>query len=377
MTPEDPAPERAIVAIEEPAGTLAALLTAWQDALGQAAPAADAAAGQGIFAAYQARCHASSIRRQRQDLALFARFSLQATAAGGVDVPGTPERFADLLFIDPRAWTPVTWGHVAAFVQWLAQQGYAVASINHALSTVRTYVTLAGQVEAIAADVAQRVRAVQSFSASQGRNLDAQRPRQRVGAKKAAPTLLTPAQIARLKQEHPATPQGRRDAALMALLLDHGLRCSEIALLRVEHFALSPGPSLPGTFTFERPKVGKIQTHRLTADSHATLVAYLAERHRLDPTDQGPLLCATWKNGELIAAGMTTRAINLRVRDLGRRGGITNLGPHDCRHAWATTAIRAGTDIKSLQDAGGWASPHMPLRYAAAAEIANEKVRLE
>jgi site-specific recombinase XerC len=375
MTPSDRVPDRSITSHEEPAGAIATLLAAWQTALGQAAPAADVAAGQNVFAAYQGRCRASSVTRQRQDLALFARFSLQVATAGGYDLPDAPERFADLLFADPRAWTPVTWGHVAAFVQWLVQQGYAVASINHALSTVRMYVTLAGQVETIPVDVVQRVRAVRSYSASQGRNLDAQRARPRLGTKKAEATLLTPAQIARLKRDHSASPQGRRDAALMALLLDHGLRCSEIALLRAEHFAVPPEGTL-GTFTFERPKVGKTQTHRLTLDSQAALTAYLAERHRLDPEDQGPLLCATWKNGELIAAGMTTRAINLRVGELGRRCGIANLGPHDCRHAWATTAIQSGTDIKSLQDAGGWASPHMPLRYAAAAEIANEKVRL-
>jgi hypothetical protein len=40
-------------------------------------------------------------------------------------------------------------------------------------------------------------------------------------------------------------------------------------------------------------------------------------------------------------------------------------------------ATRAGTPIKALQDAGGWNSPNMPLRYAESAEIANEGVRLE
>ncbi|MBK9709763.1 MAG: tyrosine-type recombinase/integrase [Kouleothrix sp.] len=51
-------------------------------------------------------------------------------------------------------------------------------------------------------------------------------------------------------------------------------------------------------------------------------------------------------------------------------------GWHDARHCWASQAIRSGTDIKSLQDAGGWTSPAMPLRYAESAAIANEGVRL-
>ena len=34
------------------------------------------------------------------------------------------------------------------------------------------------------------------------------------------------------------------------------------------------------------------------------------------------------------------------------------------------------TDIKSLQDAGGWSSPAMPLRYAETNKIANQGVKL-
>ncbi|MBC8492724.1 MAG: site-specific integrase, partial [Chloroflexi bacterium] len=49
---------------------------------------------------------------------------------------------------------------------------------------------------------------------------------------------------------------------------------------------------------------------------------------------------------------------------------------HDCRHYWATQAARSGTPIDRLQDAGGWSSPAMPLRYVEAAKIANEGVRL-
>jgi hypothetical protein len=39
-------------------------------------------------------------------------------------------------------------------------------------------------------------------------------------------------------------------------------------------------------------------------------------------------------------------------------------------------AIRNGTDVKSLQDAGGWSSPAMPVRYAESAAIANQGVKL-
>jgi integrase len=70
------------------------------------------------------------------------------------------------------------------------------------------------------------------------------------------------------------------------------------------------------------------------------------------------------------------RTLRTRVGQLGAAVGLDHLSPHDCRHYWATAATRAGTPIKALQDAGGWNSPNMPLRYAESAEIANEGVKL-
>ena len=49
---------------------------------------------------------------------------------------------------------------------------------------------------------------------------------------------------------------------------------------------------------------------------------------------------------------MSERAITDRVRVLGESVGLDGLSAHDCRHYWATSAIKGGTDIRSLQDAG-------------------------
>jgi integrase len=73
---------------------------------------------------------------------------------------------------------------------------------------------------------------------------------------------------------------------------------------------------------------------------------------------------------------VNTRSINERVDQLGEAIGIKGLSPHDCRHYYATDAIRNGTDIKSLQDASGWNSPAMSLRYAESAKVANSGVKL-
>ena len=64
--------------------------------------------------------------------------------------------------------------------------------------------------------------------------------------------------------------RGRRDALLMCLLLDHGLRVSEVADLQVTDLDLSRG-----LLRFYRRKVAVSQTHRLTSDTLRAAKCYL------------------------------------------------------------------------------------------------------
>ncbi|MCX6032100.1 MAG: tyrosine-type recombinase/integrase [Chloroflexi bacterium] len=329
-------------------------------ALARAGQVANAAAAAGCFTDYRERKAPNTLRRQATELARFADF-LAAAA-----IPAAPTGHA--LAHDPPAWRGVTWGLVAAFVRWLLGQGYAVGTVNLALSTVKTYAGLAASAGVLDPGELVLLRAVRGYGHTEGQRVDAGRPVTRTGAKKAQAVPVTPSQAAALKRQ-PATAQGRRDALLICLLLDHGLRVGELARLTVADFDLAAGE-----LRFYRPKVAKTQTHRLTPDTLRALRAYIDAG---DAPAMGPLLRASRKGGALTNAGLTARAITGRVRDLGAVGGLAGLSAHDLRHAWATRAARNGTPVDRLQDAGGWASPAMPLRYVAAAQIANEGVRLD
>lgn len=331
-------------------------------ALAVAGQVADRIASSRVFEDYHERVSENTVRRHAAGLESFAAY-LDEAGIGGV----TPARLAT----DPAAWQEVTWGLVKGFVRWLMAQGYAIRTVNARLSTVRVYCGLAHEAGELEQDQFSRIQLVRGYGRKQGKHANDERRKQeiptRVGWKKAEPTPI-PDDVARvLKRGGDETPQGRRDALLMSLLLDHGLRCSEVADLNVEHFDLANE-----TFTFYRRKVDLTQTHRLTADTLRTTRAYLA----FDAFERGPLLRTSNKHGSLQHAGMSTRAITKRVAELGRSLGIQKLSAHDCRHYWATTAVRNGTHVKDLQEAGGWASPAMPLQYAERAEVANEGVRL-
>lgn len=337
-----------------------------QSPLALAGQVANGIAARSVFSDYQARKSANTLRRQVADLALFAEYLKTA----GLQ----PGDFAQ----DPHAWVGVTWGLVEGFARWQLAAGYAVTSINVRLATVKSYARLAMKAGTLDQTDYAMIATVKGYSRKEGRRLDETRQDAelptRKGAKKAAAVILTKEQAARLLAQ-PDTPQGRRDALLMALLLEHGLRVGEVARLAVTDFDLRAGE-----LKFYRPKVDKTQTHKLTPKTLKAARAYFDH--------DAPAMGNLWRKsaskkdgkgaaGTLTGQGATERGLTKRVNALGQVAGIVGLSAHDCRHNWATQAARNGTAIDRLQDAGGWSSPAMPLRYIQAAKIANDGIKLD
>lgn len=316
-------------------------------------------AANGAFKDYHSRKAVNTLRRQRADLQLFADF---LSTAGISDAPA-----GGALYSDAGSWKGITWGLVEGYRNWQLQQAYSVGSVNVRLSTVKTYAKLAAKAEVLGPMELSMIRNVGGYSHKEALRIDDKREVTRCGAKKAEAVAITPAQAKKLKKQ-PNTPQGRRDAVLMAMLLDHGLRVSEVAGLQVSGVDLGAG-----TVTFYRQKVNMTQTHRLSRDARHALKAYIEAG---DAPAVGPLLRASASAGRLTHAGVSERNLSERVRTLGAMIGIDGLSAHDLRHAWATMAARNGTPIDRLQDAGGWASVAMPMRYVERAKIANDGVKL-
>ncbi|MEO8393483.1 MAG: tyrosine-type recombinase/integrase [Chloroflexota bacterium] len=326
---------------------------------------ADQYARTGVFADYQARRARNTLRRQQDDLATFADY----LAAVQFYTAASDESLR--LYSDPAAWSGITYGLIAGFVRWLLQNGYAVGTVNLKLSTVKQYAKLAFQAQALSAEQHALIRTVTGFQFKEHKRVSEQRcaagTATRKGVKKAEAVSLDKSQVRALKTQ-PDTPQGRRDALLMCLLLDHGLRVGELAALDVTAFDLAAGLMI-----FDRPKVNKVQTHELTSDTLRAAWAWFASG---DAPAIGKLLRGSRKGGRLTNVGMSERAITQRVADLGALIGVVGLSAHDLRHSWATRAARNKTDAFDLRDAGGWNSLAMPSRYVEAAKIANEGVNL-
>ena len=310
-------------------------------------------AAQRRFDDYLSRKAANTAIAQRSDLFHFSCYLQDAGVHNAAN--------EDYLQTDPLAWRGVTWGLVDGFIKWQLTQGHAITSINRRLSTIKVYAKLASQAGMIDPQELALIKTVTGYAKNEAKRIDARRPVTRVGDKKRTPVRITHEQARQLKA-HPDTPQGRRDALLMCLLLEHGLRVGEVGLLQSENF-----DSEAGTFYFERPKVDSEQIHKLSNTTAQALHAYI---HAGDAPHEGPLLRGSLKSRALTHAGISDRAIQARVRFLGEQIGLFGLSPHDCRHYWATYWAKK-VDVLRLQEAGGWSSLEMPRRYIERATIAN------
>jgi integrase len=136
---------------------------------------------------------------------------------------------------------------------------------------------------------------------------------------------------AHLLKRQPDTPLGRRDALLVCLFLDQGLRCGEVHTLRVKSIDLEAGTvAVPG-------EKGSI-THHLTADTLITAMAY-----QPDVQGQEYLFPGRVEQQTNQIKPMDQRALRERIREPGERLGIAKLTPRDLGLSGATSAKRNKT----------------------------------
>ena len=330
----------------------------YDDHLALAGQVADRFAQSDVFAEAQATWTANTRRRYLNDLELFSVYLASARI----------KRSAEALFNDAEAWRGMTFGLLKGFRTWLEQQGYATGTIKGSISTIHVFCKLAGPrpagVGVLDEATLAAILTVKGTSGRRARNLDEARRRKgiptRKGYKKALPTSLSTIQAVTLKKvtTHPERPPARahdlllasRDALLMGLLVEHALRCSEVALLTIDSIDLRRG-----TIRIYRPKTDRTDIQKLHKHTKLAAQAYLSQVGR----NHGPLF-----TGYDSEKPLSTRAINKRVTVLGGEIGIDHLSPHDLRHHWAFDALLNHTPLNVVQADGGWETEYMPLRYA-------------
>jgi len=146
------------------------------------------------------------------------------------------------------------------------------------------------------------------------------------------------------------SPLALRDAAIIALLLDTGMRVGEVVGLRLADLQ---GDGL----LIRQTKTGRPRLAFLGRRASQALHRYLAlGRPRLKPRCDALFLS---RDG----TSLTTDGVRLLLRRRGKELGL-KLAPHRFRHTWATQMLRSGVDLETLRLLGGWADYSMLRTYA-------------
>jgi len=162
-------------------------------------------------------------------------------------------------------------------------------------------------------------------------------------------------------------PTAQRDKALILLMLDTGVRVSEICE--------NPGLGTHGMrirdvdLRNHRIKViGKGARERILPISHRTAKAlwrYLVKREDADADD--PVFLNS--RGE----PLTISGLQRLIARLGERAGVKNAHPHRFRHTFAINFLRNGGNALELQRLLGHSSLEMVQRYVAIAQVDIER----
>lgn len=149
----------------------------------------------------------------------------------------------------------------------------------------------------------------------------------------------------------PATPIGRRDRAVLELLYSTGLRRAEVVALDLSDLDLTGGMVL-----VRRGKGGKGRLVPLGETAARAVLAYIqgARSSWITSPSTTALFLAASHCGQT-GRRLSSASIRLTVTRAAARAGLGRITPHSLRHAMATHLVRAGADVRHVQEILGHA----------------------
>lgn len=221
-------------------------------------------------------------------------------------------------------------GAVLRFKAYLIACKRAEATINRKLAAIASLVRVGRRLGLTEVELRGRVDAEKIVAYRDTRGIDREQAK------------------ALLRQPDRATPKGRRDYAMLLLLLENALRRAEVVSLSVEHFDA------------ECRTLSILGKGRGTQRENITLSALSAtaiQRSLQDRNDEGredlpkaaPLFCSGRPGSH--EKPLTPDGLYKIIKQLAETAGLqTSLSPHKLRHTAITMALDAsGGDIRRVQ----------------------------
>ncbi|NWJ45701.1 MAG: tyrosine-type recombinase/integrase [Chloroflexi bacterium] len=247
-------------------------------------------------------------------------------------------------------WHKLRYQHTAAIAPVLVERGYRPATVNQALSGLRSVLYHAWKLGLMESEDYQRARDVKN---RRGETL----PRGRALDKDELKALIKTCQAEK-------TPGGLRDAALIGLMYGTGLRRSEVVKLELKDY----NPAT-GALTIRGAKGGKDRLVYVKGGAAKSLAVWLEQRG----DTAGALFCPVHKSGKVRVEIMTDQSVMKILKKRGLQTDLESFSPHDLRRTFISDLLDAGADIATVQKLAGHASVTTTARYDRRGEAAKSK----
>lgn len=246
-------------------------------------------------------------------------------------------------------WSALRYQHTTALRTLLADI-YAPATANKMLAALRGVLQEAWRLGKVSAEEFRRAADLPSVGGST-------LPRGRAIAKAELSRLF--AACARDR-----SVAGRRDAAILAVLYNCGLRRSE--LVNVD---LGDYNDEDAAIIVRSGKGRKARISYTTGISQKALDEWLKGRGLSD----GPLFVPVNKSGKVTLRRLTDQAVRKLLLKRAAEAGVSHFSPHDLRRTMIGDLLDAGADIATVQKMAGHANVTTTARYDRRGESAKRR----
>ncbi|EPH6035233.1 tyrosine-type recombinase/integrase [Serratia marcescens] len=237
-------------------------------------------------------------------------------------------------------WEQLNYATVAKVRAALLEDGYAVSSVNMALSALRGMAQTAFNLNCMNAETLARIRSVKRVSGDiqrKGRALDRQEIRALIQAVK----------------QHPQHVRRYRDVAIVLTLCGTGLRAGELVKLERRDYD-------NGVLTVRQGKGRKYREIHVADAVDKAIRAWLKvgadEAH-------SALFSRIQRNGKVASQPLTTTGLTGILADLQQTSGIARFTPHDMRRTFITRLLEQGVDINTVRQLAGHSDISTTTRY--------------
>jgi integrase len=150
-----------------------------------------------------------------------------------------------------------------------------------------------------------------------------------------------------------ASKKGIRDRAILAVLLDCGLRRSEVAALTFKHIQQRDGRwcivDLVG-------KHGRVRTVPMPTWVKVTIDAWASAAGITD----GPVFRSVNRGGKVRESALSEKVVWQLIHPYAEAAGVVGIAPHDCRRTCAKLCRAVGGELEQIQMLLGHASFRQP-----------------